>query len=163
RAWQVRGGRHRDLWSAVKFDFSSAVIVRPLGVLQRGGRALPPSISMSRCGSCFRTRSTTRCLRRCSSTPPAGLFAAAPPAGCAAISVRAGVGAHAAAGLTSQAAERVYRSAGATTTVETGLVVARDAWLEWLPNETILFDRARLTRRLAITLGAGARCLAAEL
>jgi urease accessory protein len=80
-----------------------------------------------------------------------------------AISVRVGVGARAAARLTSQAAERVYRSAGATTTVDTKLVVARDAWLEWLPNETILFDRARLARRLAVTLALGARCLAAEL
>ena len=74
-----------------------------------------------------------------------------------AISVRAGVGPLAAARLTTQAAERVYRSAGATTAVDTNLVVARDAWLEWLPNETILFDAARLSRRLVITLAAGAR------
>ncbi len=79
------------------------------------------------------------------------------------ISVRAGIGARGAARLTSQAAERVYRSAGATTAVETHLVVARDAWLEWLPSETILFEAARLARRLAITLAPGARCLAAEL
>jgi urease accessory protein len=80
-----------------------------------------------------------------------------------AVSVRAGVGPRAAARLTTQAAERVYRSAGATTAVDTKLVVARDGWLEWLPNETILFDAARLSRRLAITLAPGARCLAAEL
>jgi urease accessory protein len=80
-----------------------------------------------------------------------------------AITVRAGVGARAAARLTSQAAERVYRSAGATTSVEAKLVVARDAWLEWLPNETILFDAARLERKLTIVLAPGARCLAAEL
>jgi urease accessory protein len=79
------------------------------------------------------------------------------------VSVRAAVGARAAARLSSQAAERVYRSAGATTALDATLVVARDAWLEWLPNETILFDEARLARRLTIVLAPGARCLAAEL
>lgn len=78
-----------------------------------------------------------------------------------AIDIAAGSGA--AARVTSQAAERVYRSAGPTVSLAASLDVAAGAWLEWLPNETILFDEARLSRRLAIALDDGARCLAAEM
>lgn len=56
-----------------------------------------------------------------------------------------------------QAAEKVYRSAGAECLVETSLRAGRDAWLEYLPQETILFDQARLRRRTAVTLEDGAR------
>jgi len=58
-----------------------------------------------------------------------------------------------------QAAEKVYRSAGAECQVETSLRAGRDAWLEYLPQETILFDQARLRRRAAVTLEDGARFL----
>jgi urease accessory protein len=58
-----------------------------------------------------------------------------------------------------QAAEKVYRSAGAECLVETSLRAARDAWLEYLPQEAILFDQARLRRRTAVTLDDGARFL----
>jgi urease accessory protein len=39
---------------------------------------------------------------------------------------------------------------------------ARGGWLDWLPQETILFDGARLDRRTRIELGEGAGCLALE-
>ncbi|MBM3522447.1 MAG: urease accessory protein UreD [Alphaproteobacteria bacterium] len=65
--------------------------------------------------------------------------------------------------VTSQAAEKVYRSAGPDTTIDNRLSVGADAWLEWLPNETILFDGGRLVRRLRIDLAAGARLLAGEI
>ena len=55
-----------------------------------------------------------------------------------------------------QAAEKVYRSAGAECLVETSLRAGREAWLEYLPQETILFDRARLRRRTTVTLEDGA-------
>jgi urease accessory protein len=58
-----------------------------------------------------------------------------------------------------QAAEKVYRSAGAECVVETSLRADRDAWLEYLPQETILFDQARLRRRTVVTLADGARFL----
>jgi urease accessory protein len=58
-----------------------------------------------------------------------------------------------------QAAEKVYRSAGAACLVETSLRAGRGAWLEYLPQETILFDQARLRRRTAVTLADGARFL----
>jgi urease accessory protein len=62
-----------------------------------------------------------------------------------------------------QAAEKVYRSAGPDSQIDVRLSVGRDAWLEWLPQETILFDGARLRRRTAIELAAGAKILAGEI
>jgi urease accessory protein len=42
------------------------------------------------------------------------------------------------------------------------LSVGRDSWLDWLPQETILYDRADLDRRTLIDLASGAGCLALE-
>ncbi|MBV9045428.1 MAG: urease accessory protein UreD [Alphaproteobacteria bacterium] len=58
-----------------------------------------------------------------------------------------------------QAAEKVYRSAGAACLVETSFRAGRGAWLEYLPQETILFDQARLRRHTSVTLNDGARFL----
>jgi urease accessory protein len=69
----------------------------------------------------------------------------------------------AAAVITSQAAEKAYRSAGAHATLDVALDLADGAWLEWLPQETILFDGARLRRRLRVDAAAEARLLAAEM
>ena len=65
------------------------------------------------------------------------------------MSVDATVGPGAALVLTSAAAEKVYRSTGPDTRVETRLAVGAGARLEWLPQETILFDRSRFGRVLA--------------
>jgi urease accessory protein len=46
------------------------------------------------------------------------------------------------------AAEKVYRSDGPVAELSVGLVLGAGARLDWLPQETILFDRARLVRRL---------------
>lgn len=62
-----------------------------------------------------------------------------------------------------QAAEKVYRSAGPTSRIAVELSVARDGWLEWLPQETILFEGARLERRTRIEISPGARVLAGEI
>ena len=69
-------------------------------------------------------------------------------------------GAHAA--LTTQACERVYRSAGGQAEVVTGVELAGGARLDWLPQETILFDAGRLSRRFEADLAEGAELLAAE-
>ncbi|MGO8920125.1 MAG: urease accessory protein UreD [Stellaceae bacterium] len=63
---------------------------------------------------------------------------------------------------TTAAAEKVYRSLGPDAAVTVTLAVAEGAWLEWLPQETILFDGARLVRRIAAELAPGARLIAAE-
>jgi urease accessory protein len=62
-----------------------------------------------------------------------------------------------------QAAEKVYRSKGPDTIVEVGLNIAEDAWLEWLPQETIIFDQARLRRRTQVDVAPGAQFLGAEM
>jgi len=77
------------------------------------------------------------------------------------VSVSAGPGT--AAMVTAQAAEKVYRSAGPDSQIGVRLSVEKDAWLEWLPQETILFDGARLRRETAIDLAPGARILAGEI
>jgi urease accessory protein len=74
-----------------------------------------------------------------------------------AIELRAEAGA--AAHVTTAAAEKIYRSTGATTEIVQSFSLAGGAWLEYLPQETILFDGARLRRHTAVTLAAGARFL----
>jgi urease accessory protein len=65
--------------------------------------------------------------------------------------------------VTTQAAEKVYRSLGPETCVEIALTIGSGAWLEWLPQETILFDRARLRRRTTAEIDRDGRLLAAEM
>jgi urease accessory protein len=65
--------------------------------------------------------------------------------------------------VTAQAAEKVYRSLGLDTAIANQLIVRNGAWLEWLPQETILFDRSRLRRTMRIDLSATARVLAGEM
>jgi urease accessory protein len=72
------------------------------------------------------------------------------------------VGARASLVVTSAAAEKVYRSPGADTAVGVRLEVAAGGALAWLPQETILFDRSRLDRRIDIALADGASLLMAE-
>lgn len=67
------------------------------------------------------------------------------------------------AGVTTPAAEKIYRSLGEDSLVSTTLELRRDATLEWLPQETILFDGARLARHMRVRLAPGARLLAAEM
>ncbi|MBI1218754.1 MAG: urease accessory protein UreD [Rhodobacteraceae bacterium] len=63
---------------------------------------------------------------------------------------------------TTQTAERVYASAGGRAEVEVSLKLGAGAALDWLPQETILFDRSALSRRLVADLAEGARLLLAE-
>jgi urease accessory protein len=70
----------------------------------------------------------------------------------------------AAALVTGQAAEKIYRAAGdAPCRIDVGLDVAAGAALEWLPQETIVFDAARLARRVEARLAGDARLLACEM
>lgn len=65
--------------------------------------------------------------------------------------------------VTAQAAEKVYRSRGPDCRIDVRLTVEDGAWLEWLPQETILFDGARLRRLTAIERKPGGRILAGEI
>jgi urease accessory protein len=64
--------------------------------------------------------------------------------------------------VTSAAAEKVYRTLGAETTIVARLKVAAGGEMAWLPQETILFDSARLRRTIEVDLAADARLLLAE-
>ena len=64
---------------------------------------------------------------------------------------------------TGQAAEKVYRSDGPSVEISTTLAIGDGAWLEWMPQETILFEGSRLRRRLTLDLAGDARALAAEM
>jgi urease accessory protein len=64
--------------------------------------------------------------------------------------------------LTSQAAERIYRALDQPSRISTTLVVANSAKLSWCPQETIVFDRARMNRQTHISVSSGAELLALE-
>ena len=75
---------------------------------------------------------------------------------------------HAAAGAGSRlsvataASEKVYRTHGPPARQRTNLAVEAGARLDWLPQETILFDGSRLERSLHAELAADATLLIAE-
>jgi urease accessory protein len=62
-----------------------------------------------------------------------------------------------------QAAEKLYRSTGDETRIEIALEVEAGGWLEWLPQETILFNGARMRRQTSIDLAEDAAVLAGEI
>ncbi|MCC5973996.1 MAG: urease accessory protein UreD [Rubellimicrobium sp.] len=65
--------------------------------------------------------------------------------------------------ISSQAAERGYRAeAGEGARIEVGLAVEAGGRIDWLPQETILFDGAAIARRMSVTLAPGAVALLAE-
>jgi urease accessory protein len=64
--------------------------------------------------------------------------------------------------VSTAAAEKIYRSLGADAEVGVRLQVDRAGSLLWLPQETILFDQARLRRDIEIDLAANAKVTLAE-
>jgi urease accessory protein len=65
--------------------------------------------------------------------------------------------------LTTAAAEKVYRAPGKPAALDISLNVDAGAHLSWLPQETILFDRAGMTRRIDIDLDETASLLLCEI
>jgi urease accessory protein len=65
--------------------------------------------------------------------------------------------------LTTAAAEKVYRAPGPAAQLDIALKADAGARLAWLPQETILFDRARISRRIDIDLAADASLLLCEI
>ena len=72
------------------------------------------------------------------------------------------LGAHAKLVATTVAAEKIYRSTGADAESTITLTVGNQAHLTWLPQETILFDRARLRRTIDVELAENATLVMAE-
>jgi urease accessory protein len=64
--------------------------------------------------------------------------------------------------VTSQAAEKVYRALNEPARITTKLKACEAAKLAWLPQETIVFNWARLCRETEIEVSSGAELLALE-
>jgi urease accessory protein len=64
--------------------------------------------------------------------------------------------------LTTQACEKVYRSSGGTADVSVRLSAGVNARIDWLPQETILFEGGRLVRRVEADLARDAALLVLE-
>jgi urease accessory protein len=63
---------------------------------------------------------------------------------------------------TTQSAEKIYRAEDEAAEVETRLTLGAGSRLSWLPQETILFDRAGLERRLDADVAPDATLFAIE-
>jgi urease accessory protein len=63
---------------------------------------------------------------------------------------------------TTQASERIYRAIDAAGEVEMRIEAADEATLQWLPQETILFDGGRLNRSTHIHVNGTARLIAMD-
>lgn len=75
---------------------------------------------------------------------------------------RASVGEGGRLTLSTQACEKIYRARDGVAQQRVGLTLDAGAQLDWLPQETILFDGGALARRLDADLAQGARLLAVE-
>jgi urease accessory protein len=64
--------------------------------------------------------------------------------------------------ITTAAAEKIYRSLGPDAVIDVNLKVGAGGSLAWLPQETILFDRARLARAIDIELADDAQLIFVE-
>jgi urease accessory protein len=70
--------------------------------------------------------------------------------------------ANASIAVTSQAAEKIYRALDEPARIATSLKACEAAKLAWLPQETIVFNRGRLSRETEIDVSSGAELLALE-
>ena len=64
--------------------------------------------------------------------------------------------------VTTQAAEKVYRALDRPAQITTRLQAHENARLAWLPQETILFDKARIKRQTEVELCSGAEIVVLE-
>ena len=65
--------------------------------------------------------------------------------------------------VTTAAAEKIYRAQGPAARLNIALKAEAGSHLSWLPQETILFDRARVSRRFDIDLAESASLLLCEI
>jgi urease accessory protein len=64
--------------------------------------------------------------------------------------------------VSSQAAEKLYRALDEPARIKTKLTVIENARLAWLPQETIVFNTARICRNTEIEVSSGTELLALE-
>lgn len=106
----------------------------------------------------FYPEGTTGCCHVYLLHPPGGLVSGD------ALRIDAAVGEGAHALLTTPAAAKVYTadSHGVASSQQVSLKVGRGAALEYLPQETIVFDGARTSQSTSIEIEPGGRCLGWE-
>lgn len=63
---------------------------------------------------------------------------------------------------TTQACEKIYKASAGTARIATRIEVSSGARFHWLPQESILFDNASLTRSLEVDLAEDAEFVAVE-
>lgn len=78
------------------------------------------------------------------------------------MSIEVEAGAATEAAVSSQASEKIYRSSGGEARIDVSLRLDEGAALAWLPQETIIFERGRLVRRVAVEMAADSRLLLLE-
>lgn len=128
------------------------------GFVRKDGRtSLARLYQRTPCRALFPNTPPEDCLQAVLVTTSGGL------AGGDRIAIAVAAGHETAVTVTTQAAEKIYRSLGPHCAIDVSLAVADKAWLEWLPQETILFEEARLVRRSEADVAAGGRLLAAEM
>jgi urease accessory protein len=74
------------------------------------------------------------------------------------------VGPHGSATVTTQAAEKIYRAldCDGEARMDFELRIGEGAWVEWLAQETILFEGSRLRRSLRVDIAGSGRLIALE-
>ena len=78
------------------------------------------------------------------------------------LDVEVALGPQAAVTVSSQACEKLYKSSGGEAKILTTFAVGPGAGLDWLMQPAILFDGARLTRKITADIAATGRLLAVE-
>lgn len=89
--------------------------------------------------------------------PPGGLV------GGDSLEIEAVIAPHAQVLLTTPAANRFYKSAGNEAVQQVQLQQGESSWLEWLPQETLVYDRAIARQTLRVELAPGARFIGWEI
>lgn len=64
--------------------------------------------------------------------------------------------------ITSQACERIYRSTGDPAKVQTHITLKENTKFAWVPQETIIFDQARLERELTVHMHKTSEAMVCE-
>lgn len=72
-------------------------------------------------------------------------------------------GERASVAIATPAAERIYRSSGESACISVDLTLKAGSTLAWLPQETILYDNARLVRDLSVDMPSNATALLLEI
>ncbi|MCL4125596.1 UNVERIFIED_CONTAM: hypothetical protein GTU68_028047 [Idotea baltica] len=64
--------------------------------------------------------------------------------------------------LTTQTAERIYQSSGGYGAIETDFSIGANATFDWLPQETILFEKSALKRNMRVDMHASSSVMLME-